>query len=239
MGNEAAAEIERWLDVVDVEPERTPDWLRPLVDAASGVRPEALSHNDLPATTPGARQAAVLILFGEGDEGPDVLLQQRAGGLRDHAAEPSFPGGGREPEDRGPVQTALREAVEETGLDPTGVTALATLPRLFIPPSGFQVTAVLAHWHRPSVVSAVDMGETTRVVRVPLRVLADPDNRLTVRRSRWVGAAFDVADLLVWGFTAEVLAALLRLGGWERPWDDGTIVELEDARARVAARVGR
>lgn len=236
MGENATAEIERWLDVVDVQPDRAPEWLRPLVDAAAEIRPERLSHNDPPATTAGVRQAAVLVLFGEGPGGPDVLLQQRAGGLRNHAAEASFPGGGRETGDRGPVQTALREAVEETGLHPDGVTALATLPRLFIPPSGFQVTAVLAHWHRPSVVAAVDVGETARVARVPLRDLADPANRLTVQRPRWIGPAFDVAGMVVWGFTGEILAALLRLGGWERRWDAEPVVSLEEASARAARR---
>ncbi|WP_051472070.1 NUDIX hydrolase [Patulibacter minatonensis] len=235
MGSDVATEIERWLGAVDVHPERAPDWLRPLVGAAADIRPEALSHNDLPATTAGARQAAVLVLFGEGPDGPDVLLQQRAGGLRNHAGQPSFPGGGREDGDRGPVQTALREAVEETGLDPAGVTPLTTLPRLFIPPSGFQVTAVLAHWHRPSTVTAVDVGETARVARVPLRELADPDNRLTVELSRWVGPAFDVAGMLVWGFTGEVVAALLRLGGWERPWDAAPRWSLDEARERAEA----
>ncbi|HEV7628540.1 MAG TPA: NUDIX domain-containing protein, partial [Streptomyces sp.] len=79
----------------------------------------------------GARAAAVLILFGEGPEGPDLLLLQRADTMRKHAGQPAFPGGGIDPDDGGPVGAALREAAEETGLDPSGVMVLTSMPELY------------------------------------------------------------------------------------------------------------
>ena len=87
----------------------------------------------------GGRHSAVLVLFGAGPDGPDLLYIQRNEGLRRLAGQPAFPGGKIEDSDDGPVAAALREAAEETGLDPAGVDVLATLPELFIARSQFRV----------------------------------------------------------------------------------------------------
>ena len=86
----------------------------------------------MPQATATARRSAVLILFGEGPRGPDVLLIEKSAHLRSHAGQPAFPGGGVDPGDDYPVGTALREAEEEAGIDPAGVRVLATLPELFL-----------------------------------------------------------------------------------------------------------
>lgn len=227
-----AAGESAWLASVRVDPGAAPAWLAPLVRAVTAATPNELSLpvNHLVPPSPGDRRAAVLVLFGESEGGPDVLLQERAGGLRDHAGQVSFPGGGREAADQGPVDTALREAAEETGLDPAGVVPLALLPELFIPPSGFRVTPVLAHWRDPVAVQPVDPAETAAVVRVPVAELADPGHRFLVRHpSGWVGPAFEVAGMVVWGFTGGLVDALLRMGGWERPWRGGPARDLDSA----------
>jgi len=205
-----------------------------LLDEVAGVDAATLTrHRILPR--PNARRAAVLMAFAEHPtHGPDVLLVERAGTLRNHAGQVAFPGGSTDPGDAGPIAAALREAEEETGLDPAGVVPLALLPELFIPPSGFAVTPVLAHWARPTAVHAVDQGETAAVLRVPLERLADPANRTQVRHpSGFTGPAFTVAGLLVWGFTGGLLSALLDLGGWARRWDTSRVEDLESA-ARAA-----
>src|SRR4051794_39003435 len=143
-----------------------PEWLRQLVEAARTVDAGALSRFTPPGD--GGRPAAVLILFGDGPAGPDVLLVQRSDGLRSHAGQPAFPGGGEEPGDGGPAGPAPREAEEETGLEPSGVDVLATLPALYLPVSDFVVTPVLAWWREPSAVHAVDPAETAAVARVPV-----------------------------------------------------------------------
>jgi 8-oxo-dGTP pyrophosphatase MutT (NUDIX family) len=111
-----------------------------------------------PALRPEAagRPAAVLILFGPGADGPDLLLVQRSPGLRRHAGQPAFPGGAIDESDRGPVQAALREAAEEARVDPSGVQVLAVLPEMFIWRSGFTVTPVLAWGRRPAPVGSGD-----------------------------------------------------------------------------------
>ena len=223
---------------MNLYPERAPVWLRPLVGAVGDVDYRELTRHRI-TPPPDARRAAVLMaLADDGPYGPDVLLVERAGTLRNHAGQVAFPGGGADAGDAGPVATALREAEEETGLEPDGVTPLALLPELFIPPSGFVVTPVLAHWARPSRVHAVDQGETAAVVRVPLGQLADPAHRVMVGHpSGLTGPAFTVAGLLVWGFTGGLLSALLDLGGWGRPWDTSRVHDLEDAWS--AARAAR
>jgi 8-oxo-dGTP pyrophosphatase MutT (NUDIX family) len=200
-----------------------PDWLRDFVEAAPTTDvPPAMRP---PAN--GARAAAVLILFGEGSQGPDLLLLQRADTLRKHAGQPAFPGGGIDPGDGGPIGAALREAAEETGLDPAGVTVLATMPELYIPHTGFRVTPVVGWWHEPSAVTAGDPGEVASVARVPIAELVDPANRLSIRGpSGFVGPAFRARGMLVWGFTAAVLHGVLQVGGWERPWDESRVEEL-------------
>jgi 8-oxo-dGTP pyrophosphatase MutT (NUDIX family) len=197
----------------------------PLIAGVEGLTARDLSRIEAPAE--GGRESAVLVLFGDGNDGPDVLVIERSAGSRQHAGQAAFPGGAVEPDDDGPASTALREAAEETGLDPAGVEVLATLPSLWLPPSGFHVVPVLGWWRAPSAVSAADPAEVAAVARVPIAALVDPANRFRVQHpSGFVGPAFAVGDLLVWGFTAGLLSRLLELGGWARPWNMSDVRDL-------------
>jgi 8-oxo-dGTP pyrophosphatase MutT (NUDIX family) len=186
----------------------TPEWLLPLISALRDAQPGQLSTNDPPAGELADRQAAVLILLGgPGPDRVDVLLTQRASGLRDHPGEISFPGGSWEPADTSPVATALREAAEETGVDACGITPLLLLPRLLIRASGFDVTAVVGYWHRPSPVAPADPAETQRVFSVPLSELAPPDRWTNYTVPGWSGPSTRLDHgALLWGYTAELLA---------------------------------
>ncbi|HTZ43791.1 MAG TPA: CoA pyrophosphatase [Jatrophihabitans sp.] len=209
---------------------RAPAWLRPLADAVAGVRAEQLSRF-VPPEDGSGRHSAVLMLFAspDGVESADVLLLQRSATLRSHAGQVAFPGGATDPTDASASATALREACEEVGLRPETVDVLAELPALFLPPSGFVVTPVLGHWREPHPVGVVDTAEVAAVRRLPIAELVDPANRFTVRHpSGFVGPGFEVAGLFVWGFTAGLLDRLLRLAGWERPWDRTVVRPVED-----------
>jgi 8-oxo-dGTP pyrophosphatase MutT (NUDIX family) len=212
-----------------------PEWLRTLRDVLPDVRAEELSRVLPPAQ--GGRHSAVLVLFGEGLSGPDLLFIERASTLRSHAGQPAFPGGAQDESDDGPVAAALREAQEEVGLDPAGVEVLGTLPDLYLPPSGFVVTPVVAWWRDAHDVRVVDEAEVAAVARVPIADLVDPANRLRVTHpSGWLGPAFDVGDLLIWGFTAGLTDRLLALGGWELPWDRSRTRELDPETVTLALR---
>ena len=211
----------------DVDPaaeagEGAPSWLRRLAAAAAVmevpdyVRPPAL----------GGRRSAVLVLFGEGPDGPDLLYIQKNEGLRRHAGQPAFPGGKIE-DGETPVAAALREAAEETGLDPAGVDVLTVLPELFVYASQFRVIPVLAWWREPSAVRPADTGEIAAVARISVADLADPASRATLRYPNGRhGPAFRTGSMTIWGFTALLTDRLLALAGWERPWDATTVADL-------------
>lgn len=177
-----------------------------------------------------ARTAAVLMLFGPLDDRPsqfhadavpddlDVLLVERAGTLSSHAGQVAFPGGRLDQGDSGPVDAALREAQEETGLDPAGVEVLGTFSGLPIPVSNHVVIPVLGWWAAPSAVAVVDYNESAKVFRIPVADLLNPVNRVTAvaRKGGRVhrSPGFTVNGTLVWGFTGLLLDRVLQETGW-------------------------
>lgn len=187
------------------------------------------------------RQAAVLVLFGVLDailsdsaaranavsRDLDVLLLARASTLRAHPGQIAFPGGRIDAGDAGAESAALREAVEETGLDPDGIDVLGTLESIPLAYSRYQVTPVVAWWRHPSPVRPVDVAESSHVFRAPVADLLDPAHRgsTVIHRDgrEWRGPAFELTHAtgrhLVWGFTAMVLDGLFERLGWTEPWD--------------------
>lgn len=194
------------------------------------------------ATAPSSRRSSVLILFGALDDVPasrssvgtvppalDVLLTRRADTMRHHPGQIAFPGGGTEPEDADAAATALREAAEETGLDPAGIEVLGVLPELDVPVSGNLVTPVIGWWRLPSEVAA-DHTESVEVFRVPVAELLDPAARgnSVLRMPGGAGqvmhrgAAFKLdarfGGRIVWGFTGMLLSRVFEGVGWTVPW---------------------
>ena len=95
---------------------------------------------------------------------------------------------------------------------PASVEVVGQLPELWVPVTGFVVTPVLGWWREPGPVAAQEV-EVADVARVPIRDLADPANRVRVRHpSGFVGPGFDVAGMIVWGFTGGLTDGLLRMG---------------------------
>jgi 8-oxo-dGTP pyrophosphatase MutT (NUDIX family) len=192
-----------------------------------------------------SRRAAVLVLFGEsessrsasahgggrpverpgavGHEDLDLLFVTRAATLANHPGQVAFPGGSIDATDADEAGAALREAEEETGLDPDGIDVIGCLPEVGLPVSNFMVTPVLGWWRRQSEVRVVDTAESQTVFRCGVRALLSADNRRTAvfRRDGFVSRtpAFITPDAVIWGFTAMLLDAMFDGLGWTQPWD--------------------
>ena len=217
-----------------------PGWLEPIRRGAAGITADELTRF-VPPEGSDTRRGAVLLLFGEGPTGPDLLLTERAHDMRSHPGQVSFPGGSVDQEDASPQAAALREAEEETGLDPGGVDVFAALPELWLPPSNFAVTPVLAWWREQCAVRVVDTREVHAVYRVPIEDLLDPQHRISVRHpSGWKAPAFLIGeqkDLILWGFTAGIISRLFDFVGWTRPWDKNQMRELPGHMLTVPGEV--
>lgn len=120
------------------------------------------------------RPAAVLVLLTDSPDGPTVLLTERAPDLANYPGQLVFPGGAADRGDDGLVATALREAVEEIGLDARTVNILGTLPALALPDSGFLLTPVLAWSPRPGFITSPNLAEVSALATQALHLPAFP-----------------------------------------------------------------
>ena len=206
-----------------------PDWLEPVRAGAA-----AISADDLTRFTPppgsDARRGAVLMLFGEGPQGGELLLTERAHDMRSHPGQVSFPGGSVDPGET-EVEAALREAQEEIGLAPEGVEVFGSLPELWLPPSNFAVTPVLGWWREPAAVRIASPAEVHAIHHVPIEELLDPEHRITVQHPRgdYRSPGFLIGpdkDVILWGFTGGIIARLFDFLGWTRPWDEARVRDL-------------
>ncbi|QDQ87565.1 CoA pyrophosphatase [Alcaligenaceae bacterium SJ-26] len=158
-------------------------------------------------------QAAVLIPLVMRGDGLHVMLTRRAGHLRDHPGQISFPGGRMEPFDVDTTATALRETEEETGLGSEFIEVLSTLPA-YQTISGYVVTPVVA-LVRPGFEVRIDPDEVESVFEVPLAFLMDPANHRLHRFTPPDGQArryysMPWGEYFIWGATAAMLRNLYR-----------------------------
>lgn len=156
------------------------------------------------------RPAAVLILLVDRPEGMTVLLTKRPETLRVHAGQISFPGGQKEPQDDGPVETALRETHEEIGLDPAVVEIVGYLPE-YRTRTGFAVAPVVGFIKPPFTLSP-NAAEVERIIEVPLDHFLNPDN-CRVGEKEFSGHtarfySFEYGGDMIWGATAGMLRGL-------------------------------
>ena len=161
--------------------------------------------------------AAVLVPLVQRDAGLQLLLTRRTDHLRDHAGQISFPGGRVEPEDDGPVATALRETEEEIGLDRRFIDVIGQLP-VYSTVTAFQVTPVVG-LVEPGFTLTPDPAEVAEAFEVPLSFLMNPAHHRhhvfefagAERRflsMPWQGPE---REYFIWGATAAMLRNLYRL----------------------------
>jgi 8-oxo-dGTP pyrophosphatase MutT (NUDIX family) len=177
--------------------------------------PDGSDHDLNPQLTVGAEglaPAAVLIPLIRRPEGLSVLLTQRPDHMRRHAGQIAFPGGRCDAGETA-VQTALREAHEEVGLDPAGVRVLGlSTPHRTI--TGYHVTPVVGLLETPPSLT-LNAAEVSEAFEVPLAFLMDPANHERRHREQPPGPprwfyAIPYDGRLIWGATAAMILALYR-----------------------------
>jgi 8-oxo-dGTP pyrophosphatase MutT (NUDIX family) len=165
-------------------------------------------HTPRAGFEPGFKLAAVIVplLFRDGEA--QLLFTQRSHLVESHKGQISFPGGGIDPGDDGPVAAALRETHEEVGIRPEDVRILGRLDDRVTHTSGFIITPFVAHVPADAAYITSDI-EVARLIEAPLDALLDPANREPDPRTNdwqyvWNG---DV----IWGATARILNSFLRI----------------------------
>lgn len=168
-------------------------------------------HSRLPDST--AEQAAVLIPIYEGDGGElRLILTKRPETMPTHAGHIAFPGGRPDPGDSGPVETALREAAEEVGIQPSEVEVVGFLDPIDTVQFRLLVVPVVGRLTRPPQLLPSPR-EVVRIYRPAVEELAD-EARWTWED--WNGHQvwfYDLEGDLLWGATAMMVRRLLGLEG--------------------------
>ena len=203
-----------------------PNWLNKIVELPNKFESDDFQF-PLRGGDESTRKGAVLILFSGKGQVPEVLITLRSSQMRSHPGQPSFPGGAIDLNDKDAISAALRESEEEVGLRSETVEVIGVLPELWLPPSNFHVSPVVAWWRDPHEIAPQSVEEVVRAENISLIDLADPANRAKVRhKSGYIGPAFNVAEMLIWGFTAGIIDRILFHSGYEREWDHEKIIEL-------------
>ena len=161
----------------------------------------------------GLKPAAVMVLLYRKEDDYCVLLNKRSEGVEYHKGEISFPGGARDPEDAGHLETALRETEEEMGISRADVNVLGEMDEVATR-SRFRVrvfagTIEYPYDFKPSA------DEIAEVVEFPITALKDPGNRRV--ETHWQqGKAINTysyayGEHLVFGATAKILQQFVGL----------------------------
>ena len=162
------------------------------------------------ALPPVPRAAAVLVPIIDRADAPTLLMTTRAGHLRQHAGQISFPGGRIEASDDDVLGAALRETEEEIGIDASYIQPLGFLPDQIVL-TGFRITPVVA-LVRTGFDLRVDSDEVAEVFEIPLEYLSLAENYRPTRRVLR-GVELTLNDLhfegrVIWGATAGMLQML-------------------------------
>lgn len=188
------------------------DGLRQRFAEAPIWEPEFTDEHRQRAASQSHTAAAVLMPIVQRPEGLTMLLTQRTEHLHDHSGQVSLPGGRAEPEDASPIDTALREAEEEVGLQRAHVEVIGNLPDYYTG-TGFRVTPVVGLVQPPFDLVA-DPFEVAEIFEVPLAFLMDGMNhqRRTFFMPSGAGQrtfyAMPYDRFFIWGATAGMLRNL-------------------------------
>ncbi|XP_044496966.1 nudix hydrolase 15, mitochondrial-like isoform X2 [Mangifera indica] len=160
------------------------------------------------------KRAAVLVCIFEGDDGDlRVILTKRSSTLSLNSGDVALPGGKRDETDADDVATALREAKEEIGLDPSLVNVVTVL-QPFVTKIGMAVVPVIGILsERKAFIPALSADEVEAIFDAPLEIFLKDENRRQVERE-WMGDKYllhffdheaEGKQYIIWALTAGIL----------------------------------
>ncbi len=163
-----------------------------------------------------AKQSAVTFLLFIEEGELKTLLMKRVESDGVHSGQISFPGGQKDAQDNGLLDTAIREFYEETGVDLAEEDFLGALSDLYIPPSNFLVQPYIAYL--PSLPKLrPELAEVQELHKVSLSELFNPKNfkeeeilvRQRSKNSYSIKApCYKIRELCIWGATAMMISEL-------------------------------
>ncbi|HEX6477828.1 MAG TPA: CoA pyrophosphatase [Ktedonobacteraceae bacterium] len=193
----------------------TSEVIQALRERLEPVERDRMLKDVIEGAHPHARKAAVLPSLFEQNGEPYLAFIRRATTLRSHSGEIAFPGGSVDATDTSPAMTALREAQEEIGLDPSRAEILGIMPPVFTVVSNFLITPVVAYLAQGPGTLRLQPSEVAELILLPLQGLADPAimhaeewERSGMRRTVYF---YDYGPYRIWGATARILNELLNL----------------------------
>lgn len=158
--------------------------------------------------------SVLLLLVGDSTENLEILFTLRSSKLPQHSNQISFPGGHRE-QDETPIDSALRETQEETGIPTEQIEIIGLLSDLFVPPSNTIITPVVGYLpSKPEF--RLNFTEVSEYFFVPLSYFLDENN---IQQETWDFGGNKVLVPLwkvhprvaLWGATAMILAEFIEI----------------------------
>lgn len=174
------------------------------------IAPFRTKYQGLKSSSP--KIAAVLVLLYPIKDETHFVLIERTTYKGQHSGQISFPGGKKEKADISIIETALREAQEETNIYKEDLQIIGELSKVFIPPSNFEVTPILGISNkRPDFIP--NKREVVNILEVKIKDLIDPKMMKKIKIELDKGKilntpCFDLNSKTVWGATAMILNEL-------------------------------
>lgn len=184
----------------------------PGIDAHNKMLPPGRRLKTIDSELSSVKQSSVLLLlFPEGDR-LYICLMKRPSTMKDHPGQVSFPGGKIEKYDVSAEITALREAQEEVGIDPSSIEVLGKLSDLFVEVSKFSIQPFLA-WSDQKPAFSVNSGEVEELILLPLDNYLNEDIISETELQTVTGMLsvkfYPYNGQIIWGATAMILTELI------------------------------
>ena len=192
----------------DIRREGLPDKLLEVL-----IENESIRNTQMSARPP--RICAVMIALYPKSSEVLMPMMLRPDNIRAHPGQISFPGGKEEPEDVDLIATAIRETVEEVGVEVPRSHILGALSPVYIPPSNSLVTPIVGYLGEPPEYEPDDQ-EVAEVFDVSLSTLRNPANRavkkVVLADGQWLPMpAYRSGERLIWGGTARMISELVKV----------------------------